>query len=562
MGKSEIVVQDYLGYHNRLPEDIKQKKNAYRDQSTILIIPCLDKIASKVVQNWLSLMTPMNQKFTRVFMINMEVGKAYSEAIEMIISNPELSTWKYIMTLEHDNMIQPDTLLKLLDDIEGYDAIGALYYTKGVDGKPMCFDKETELLTKEGWKYFKDVTLNDDIATITDSGIMEFHKPSDKQEYHYKGEMIHWKSQRIDHLVTPDHSIYCAKRETLEFKRYTASEVENLSRIQFKRNAEWEGEEQEFFYITNTRKVKMDDWLRVLGYYISEGCCPKRKNKTSNLIDIRQCKRNTYEKIATAVDLLGVQTKRRDGRIQFIDKEIRGILSPLGYAVDKYVPRYIHLLSKRQIKIFLDALWEGDGSHKENKYENYFTNSKKLADDVQELLLRIGLVGVIGNRKYWNNTKKEEVTKYIISSSHSSFFPIMMKKPKREEYNDMVYDVTVPNHTLYVRRNGRPQWSGNCYGDPKIQPVTFAPFQPQPNTVTRCNGLGMGCNLFRLDMFKDKRLPRPLFETVQRVNPNGSAEAFTQDLKFFLEAGKLGYRFACSTNTLSGHYDINQDICW
>ena len=140
MSKPQIVIADNLGYHNLTPEDIKQKKNAYRDQSTIMIVPCLDKIASKVVQNWMGLMTPMNQKFNRIFAMNMEVGAAYSSTIETILAHPELSKWKYIMTLEHDNLVQPDCLLKLLEDIElGYDAVGSLYYTKGIGGKPMAF---------------------------------------------------------------------------------------------------------------------------------------------------------------------------------------------------------------------------------------------------------------------------------------------------------------------------------------------------------------------------------------------------------------------------------------
>jgi hypothetical protein len=72
----------------------------------------------------------------------------------------------------------------------------------------------------------------------------------------------------------------------------------------------------------------------------------------------------------------------------------------------------------------------------------------------------------------------------------------------------------------------------------------------------------MGATLFRLEMFKDPRFPKPLFETVQRVTPQGGAEAFTQDLKFFLEANKLGYKMAVSTRTLTGHYDIENDMTW
>jgi hypothetical protein len=67
----------------------------------------------------------------------MEVGAAYSEAIQGIIDHPELSKWEYILTLEHDNMPPPDGVLKLLKRMEDhpeYDWISALYYTKGEGG--------------------------------------------------------------------------------------------------------------------------------------------------------------------------------------------------------------------------------------------------------------------------------------------------------------------------------------------------------------------------------------------------------------------------------------------
>lgn len=81
----------------------------------------------------------MNQKFTRMFMIGMEVGAAYETAIEQILAHPELSTWKYILTIEEDNLVPPDGLLKLYHAIDDFDAIGGLYWTKGPGGQPMCY---------------------------------------------------------------------------------------------------------------------------------------------------------------------------------------------------------------------------------------------------------------------------------------------------------------------------------------------------------------------------------------------------------------------------------------
>ncbi len=84
-------------------------------------------------------MNPMNQKFTRVFMIGMEVGAAYCAAIEQILANPELRKWKYILTLEEDNMPPPDGLLRLYENMDKYDVVGGLYWTKGDLGQPMIY---------------------------------------------------------------------------------------------------------------------------------------------------------------------------------------------------------------------------------------------------------------------------------------------------------------------------------------------------------------------------------------------------------------------------------------
>jgi hypothetical protein len=84
-------------------------------------------------------MTPMNQKFIRIFVAGLEVGDAYNSAVEMILANPELSKWKYILTMEEDNMPSPDALLKLYENMDKVDVVGGLYWTKGESGQPMIY---------------------------------------------------------------------------------------------------------------------------------------------------------------------------------------------------------------------------------------------------------------------------------------------------------------------------------------------------------------------------------------------------------------------------------------
>lgn len=101
-----------------------------------------------------------------------------------------------------------------------------------------------------------------------------------------------------------------------------------------------------------------------------------------------------------------------------------------------------------------------------------------------------------------------------------------------------------------------------CYGNPNEHPVNFIPQMPMPNAVTRCNGLGMGFNLFRMSMFTDGRIERPFFKTLQQYIPGQGTKAYTQDLYFFERAGAKGYKFACDSRTLVGHYDVNTGVMW
>lgn len=140
MSEPQIIMEDWQGRHNVSDYATRlQKEKLYKEQSTICIVPTRGSIAARVVQNWMGLMTPMNQKFIRMFMIGMEVGAAYETAIEQILAHEELSRWKYVLTLEEDNLVPPDGLIRLLQDMDKFDAVGGLYWTKGPGGQPMCY---------------------------------------------------------------------------------------------------------------------------------------------------------------------------------------------------------------------------------------------------------------------------------------------------------------------------------------------------------------------------------------------------------------------------------------
>lgn len=123
-----------------------QHGSSYKDASTIVIVPTRGMINYRVIQTWQSMISPMNQKKAFIFLAGDEVGEAYNRMIRGILADPELSKWKYILTLEDDNLIPADAHIRLLESIEAgpFDAVGGLYFTKGDVNMPMAYGDPTE----------------------------------------------------------------------------------------------------------------------------------------------------------------------------------------------------------------------------------------------------------------------------------------------------------------------------------------------------------------------------------------------------------------------------------
>lgn len=138
--------------------------------------------------------------------------------------------------------------------------------------------------------------------------------------------------------------------------------------------------------------------------------------------------------------------------------------------------------------------------------------------------------------------------KYILTMEHDNAPPpdglvkILSKLEKHKEYAAI--------GGLYFTKGygGQPQ----IWGDPTQETPNYRPQLPVDGQLVECCGTGMGFTVFRLDMFKDTNLRRPWFKTVCSAT-EGSG---TQDLYFWGDARKHGYRCAIDCDVKVGHYDL------
>lgn len=138
--KPQLTVQNFGGEHN---SDLSAtsarllKGGSWKKQRIVVIIPAAAQIPAKVALSLWNLAFPPNQPVARILAQGMEVGDAYSSAIEQVVAHPELSQWEYILTVEHDNMPPQDGVVRLIEQMEAHKdfaCIGGLYFTKGYGG--------------------------------------------------------------------------------------------------------------------------------------------------------------------------------------------------------------------------------------------------------------------------------------------------------------------------------------------------------------------------------------------------------------------------------------------
>lgn len=379
-----------------------------------------------------------------------------------------------------------------------------------------CMPPDTEILTNEGWKRFDELNQNETVATLNPkTNELEYHKPTGYICEPFDGELNCGKNGLIEYEVTPNHNMYASIAKSLTHKKLNLeliqSEKLHGKNFHVKKNANWVGNEEEYFILPtlneyveieegesyvdrliskryrNTlldkygsdRHIEMDKWLEFFGFWMADGWTSKTKGL--HQVGIAQTKDNGY--LSYMYDLLiemGFNPKytKDKKQIRVFDKQLWEYLSNFGGAYDKFIPREVLDLSSRQLSIFLDWFIKGDGHVENNKYKRTraFTCSPSLANNLQEIALKIGISATITNR----GSKTLQINGRIINNQYDSLVVNFTKHPdvskhnkntplvKSEEqytkhYKGNVYCVEVKNHIIYVRRNGKPMWIGNSH---------------------------------------------------------------------------------------------------
>jgi flavin-dependent thymidylate synthase len=353
-----------------------------------------------------------------------------------------------------------------------------------------CFDEETEILTDEGWKKFEDLNRTERVLTLNpETGNAEFQRPRAYQTYEYAGDLLHCEGKALSFAVTPDHRQWARLRNKTEYTFHTTEEIKRRRFAVRTAPLGWEGEiprrvvlrgfefgqrvsNQYGTYgrtvtVAPERVIESVEEIRALAllcvYYATEGTLKDGRGEGAIIYG------NHFTKVSSLAETLGLKTNcwqdpRNDvlrigvggGRAirNFFERECgRG-------CARKRLPRWVLNLPVNLLTDVWDALVKTDGYKGKDDREFFVTTSLEFAGQAQEILCKLGYSSsLMPQKKIEGRHQVFVVSKERRTEALANKNAQVVERP----YAGKVYCVSTENAIVFVRRDGKPHFSGNCY---------------------------------------------------------------------------------------------------
>ena len=335
----------------------------------------------------------------------------------------------------------------------------------GID-QGLCYTDRVSCLTNKGWKLFKDIDITKDKVLSKDpaTGIAHWVKPLRKIEEDHDGLMYRFKSNNAYFEVTPEHRIPYSTAAKPELRFAHVKDIIG-KKVFVDVTSKFVGAKPKKLF-----GVDAFEYLKLLGWYLSEGSTDKNTNR----ISISNRNPDNLKEIARVVEAVRCTPRVTTQYVRFSNARLAKALSyKQGLFDTKHIPSWLYKLDKDYILTFIDAFTKGDGyirTHKNGSVEHVcYTSSKALRDGLQTLAQLVGWYAS------WQETKPRhswyKAEQRFIESKVSNYTVRFKKRTQKVQllndkweafhYKGKRYCLTTPYGTLYVRIDGIPSWNGN-----------------------------------------------------------------------------------------------------
>lgn len=335
-----------------------------------------------------------------------------------------------------------------------------------LQGNHECYSDDTEVLTKSGWKLFKDLVEGDEVGTYdTETKEIFYEAPRAYIEKPFKGDMVHVSTQQgVDILVTPQHAMLVTIPNNPTPVHCLAQDFVGADGV---RRGFITAAQQSI-----TEPCMLSDMqIRLLGWFITDASIGKK----SGTLTFYQSEGETNDELVEVLtsNSLTFRTSVRDRGITHIcgkalkkrpkvayeyhltGESTKAVCSLFGEE-RKRLPDICWKFSKRQLDIFLDTVIKADGSvHKSSHNSMVLYKSLPILEDMQRLL-------IVNNYRATLSEYRPAHWRLNITPKPLSIVDRIGTNTKLVPYDGKVYCAEVSTHNLVVRRKGKPVICGNC----------------------------------------------------------------------------------------------------
>ena len=369
-----------------------------------------------------------------------------------------------------------------------------------------CYDEHTEVLTRQGWVKFPDVTGDEEFASLNlESHQVEWQRPKEVVRQRHDGPMMYYRTNKVDLLVTPNHNMLVAPmgrgrdgtpneyrlvradthgravRMTKTSKGRVDEHDPAVFRLPAVKQLTSHGHEEEI----PEKIIPLEAWLPFFGLWLAEGSASVTKNKSqrghehghSYQVSVCHFDINNLKEIQQRLaDWFDVRIYPEQGKLRINSKQLVMYLRQFGKAWEKFLPAWVKELPADRLRVIWDWYLRGDGW----AHQRGYTSSPRLRDDWQEVAMYMGISAdwsTVKADKLPGRIRGREVVarrpQYVVRFNHAQNHPEVYDREKKRRpvrtlvsaeswAGQMVYCVELPkHHTLYVRRNGKAVWCGN-----------------------------------------------------------------------------------------------------
>jgi hypothetical protein len=412
-------------------------------------------------------------------------------------------------------------------------------------GLPLCMRAcvdEGDVLTEFGWKDIGSVVEGEKVYSVDNFGNLVLKRVTGTHEYDVDEKLVRIRKKNLYMSMTPDHRVVYETfmSKTPRLVRFNEHEGKSISVLRSSRSYDNAAR-----YLTPVG-FDQNSYAEFLGLYVAEGSVCQNVRDGNYKVIVTQNKTENHGFVKRVMIRSGCNVcYSKNGDFQINNKELWTWLKPLGKSHEKHFPReFLDKADRIQLKLAFDAYALGDGHWQSETSVSLFTTSDQLADDLQEICVKLGYKTT---RTYQPLDNPLHKNRWVVYVSLRDPLTKVDKNPDGrndvvyEDYRGKVYCLSVEDTENFVLRQkgsvwisgntsnpGGPghQWVKKTFIDPSTPGKSFWARDLDGNVMTWPvnSKFAKENNLIGQPMFKRRFIPATLFDNPY-LSEDGNYEA-------------------------------------